>query len=57
MLFQFTEEALLVNLHKSITFNRDLEPDEYLQISGSMQLEGSIKVTIYSNDHGNHLHV
>lgn len=53
----FSEEDLLMNLYKSITFTGDLNPDKYFQISGSMRLEGNIKVTVYSNDHGNHLHV
>lgn len=57
MPIELTDEALLINIYKSVTFTRDLDPEKYFQISGSMQLDGNIKVAVYSDDHGSHLHV
>lgn len=57
MTFVFSEEDLLVNIYKSITFTHNLDSEKYFQISGSMQLDGNIRVAVYSDDHGDHLHV
>ena len=52
-----SRDDILMNLYKSITTEQVLKPEMYFAISGSMRLDGNIKVSVYSDDHGMHFHV
>lgn len=47
----------LLHLYNAIVKDIDLKPGHVYNTEGSMNLDGKLKIVVYSNDHDTHFHV
>jgi len=50
-------DIFLLHLYNAIVKEVDLKPGHVYNSEGSFNLEGKLKVIVYSNDHDTHFHV